>query len=422
MSTLQVSLAAAGVLLLALIVAFNAWQHWRRAPRPPQQPSASPNAAAPQSTPVTAADAPRVTASDHNTQRFEPAIAEPHAAVQLVGEPRPQTAFEALGHVGASAGELTQQSAADAFNALDMAAERNKEPSLDAPAAAAFASAGAGAAQHGAILHSLIDALATMDFAQPVAGEALLMVAPTTSRAGNKPFRVEAFNAASNDWESIRVGQRYTKVRAGVQLANRLGALNSIEFSEFAAKVTQMADGLGASAALPDMMQEVRRAAELDHFAAQNDVQLDFWLRAQQSGGWSVAFVQQHAQALGFETSNVDGRWVLPSPQLGGAPVLTLSIDPQAVLPEQLPHSAIYEVQLGLDVAQVPQSEHPLRQLHQVAIALCSRMGAVLCDQNGQVVDDAALQVIAPRLDEIYAQLAARDLAAGSALARRLFS
>ena len=45
-----------------------------------------------------------------------------------------------------------------------------------------------------------------------------------------------------------------------MQLANRTGALNEIEFSEFVAKVQRFADALGATPDVPDMLQEVARA------------------------------------------------------------------------------------------------------------------------------------------------------------------
>lgn len=417
MSTLQISLAAAGIFLLALIVAFNAWQHWRRAPRQPKKPARSPDSSAAQA-----------------AGRFDPALDEADSARLApptegndaqTARPRPKSTFEAPELFAADAtspasgnDSAREPSLDGAPEPVTAAASMGVEPNLDTSASLS------APAQHGssAVLHPLIDALATIEFAQPVAGETLLMVGPATSRAGSKPFRVEAHNAASDEWESIRVGQRYERLRAGVQLANRLGALNEIEFSEFAAKVSHMADSLGAHAVLPDMLQEVRRAAELDHFAAQNDVQLDFWLRVQQGAAWSAAFVEQHAQALGFVPSGVPGRWLLPAPQSGNAPVLTLSIDAQAAQSEQPQHNAVYEVQLGLDVPQVPQTEQPFAQLHHVAVSLCAQMNAVLCDQNGQPMGDAALQVIAPQLEEIYERLAAHNLSAGSPLARRLFS
>jgi len=63
---------------------------------------------------------------------------------------------------------------------------------------------------------------------------------------GSKPFAVEAQSTATGEWESPRAGQRYRALQAGVQLANRSGAINDIEFSEFVVKVQAFADAVGA--------------------------------------------------------------------------------------------------------------------------------------------------------------------------------
>jgi hypothetical protein len=70
----------------------------------------------------------------------------------------------------------------------------------------------------------------------------------------------------------------------------------------------------------------------------------------------------------------------------------------------------------------VAPAEQPFARLREVAMALCEAMDGVLCDQEGNPLPAMALDAIAADLEALYAQLAARDLAAGSALARRLFS
>jgi hypothetical protein len=70
----------------------------------------------------------------------------------------------------------------------------------------------------------------------------------------------------------------------------------------------------------------------------------------------------------------------------------------------------------------VAPAQQPFARLREVATALCEAMDGVLCDQEGHPLPVMALDAIAADLEALYAQLAARDLAAGSALARRLFS
>ena len=56
------------------------------------------------------------------------------------------------------------------------------------------------------------------------------------------------------------------------------------------------------------------------------------------------------------------------------------------------------------------------------AIGLAASMDGLITDDNGQVIRAEALDVIGADLEQLYDTLEARDLAAGSLQARRLFS
>lgn len=77
---------------------------------------------------------------------------------------------------------------------------------------------------------------------------------------------------------------------------------------------------------------------------------------------------------------------------------------------------------LSLDVPQVPRGEQPFARLREVATALCQAMDGVLCDQDGNPLPAMAMDAIAADLEQLYDVLDQRELSAGSALARRLFS
>ena len=85
-------------------------------------------------------------------------------------------------------------------------------------------------------LDPLIDAIATLRLDTPVSGDLALAHLPPSRRAGTKPFLIEGLNATTNEWELPAAGQRYSEFQAGVQLANRSGALDQIEYSEFVQK------------------------------------------------------------------------------------------------------------------------------------------------------------------------------------------
>ncbi len=270
-------------------------------------------------------------------------------------------------------------------------------------------------------LDALIDVITPIAPETEVHGEAALAALPGTRRVGSKPFAVEGLNTLSRHWEAPVAGQRYEAFQAGVQMANRSGALNEIEFSEFVAKTQAFCDAVGGTPDFPDMIEEVARARELDQFASGHDAQLGFTLRARRAA-WSPGYVQQHAARLGFVPGALPGRMVLPAVGAGLPPVLSLGFDTQAALAEDPDQAAVREVSLSLDVAQVDRSEQPFVRLREVAQAMAQAMEGMVTDDNGQPLARETMDAIGGSLEGLYDTLQDRDLAAGSALARRLFS
>lgn len=273
-------------------------------------------------------------------------------------------------------------------------------------------------------LDALIDVIApiVLDGTHAVvSGEAALAAMPATRRAGSKPFAIEGMNANTQTWETPQPGQRYSGFQAGVQLANRSGALNEIEFSEFVVKTQAFADAWVATADFPDMLDAVARARELDQFASAHDAQLGFTIRACHAS-WSTGFVQQHAARLGFVPGALPGRMVLPAATDGAAALLVLSFDAQAALAEDSTQAAVRDVALHLDVAQVDRAEQPFERMRHAAQALATAMDGLVTDDNGRSLTPEVMDAIGAELGGLYDALEQRDLAAGSLLARRLFS
>jgi hypothetical protein len=302
-----------------------------------------------------------------------------------------------------------------------MGGEPVPAPESVATAAVARAEARLAPVRRSVRLDALIDAIATLSVEAPVAGERVLPHLPGANRVGTKPFFIEGLNSETGEWETIASNARYGEFQAGVQMANRHGALNEIEFSEFVQKLETFAQAIGASTDLPDMLESVARARELDAFASQHDAQLVALLRAN-SVAWSVGYVQQAAQRHGFVPGAVPGRLVLPAADEGAPPVLVLSFDAQAALADDPGHAAVRELALGLDVAQTEELVEPFSAWHGVARKLADDLDAAIVDDQGQTITLHAFSAIHAELTRLYEALAARDLAAGSTGARRLFS
>jgi hypothetical protein len=118
----------------------------------------------------------------------------------------------------------------------------------------------------------------------------------------------------------------------------------------------------------------------------------------------------------------VPGRLVLPGTEEGAPPVLTLSFDSQAALADDPNQAALRDVTLSFDVPQTDPASEPFVAWQASAQALSLGMDAAIVDDNGHPLGAESFAVIGSELTRLYDELAARDLAAGSAAARRLFS
>ena len=398
-SPLQLGLILLGLLLLVLLVLWNSWKTRRNTPKQP------------------------------DSQFFAPGAAG-GSGVRTQDGDRRDPVFDSLpaGHGGFAADPAHSPSPPPLADVDPMEAPPAGPAAaapLQAGGAAAFTSSAPTTASHAGerrpVLDPLIDVVATINLDVPMSGEAVLQALPPTRRVGSKPFAVEGQPAGAQDWSAVQAGARYAVLQAGVQMANRTGALNEIEFSEFVVKTQAFADALGAACEFPEMLHEVARARELDQFASDHDAQLGLHVHAQASS-WSPGYVQQQATRLGFTAGPIPGRMVYAAADAGLPPLLTLSFDTQAALAEDPTQAALREVSLSLDVPQVDRAARPFAKMREVAIGLASAMEGVVTDERGQRLPPAAMDQIQTEVERLYDKLDGRDLSAGSPLARRVFS
>lgn len=321
------------------------------------------------------------------------ALAQDEVAIAHAGEARPQ-ADDAAG-----------------------AADAKREPTL----------IGADAAGRGAstvsslppvIVDRRIDCVVVLDPSEPVPGERVIPQAIRFRRAGSKPVYVEGRDAEGH-WGSLRPGVLYHALRAAVQLANRSGPLNEVEFSEFAGEVHRLADALDAAVEFPEMADIVQMGRELDGFAAQCDAQLSINVLSD-SAPWSGSYVQAVASQDGLLLSRDGTRFVKLDAKQN--PVFTLTFEGTNFLRDDLTYKGGHMITLLLDVPVADEDILPWRLMCDYARSLGQRIGARVVDDQRRVLPDASLQAIDERLMTLYARLEQAGLPAGSPAARRLFS
>ena len=439
MSTLQIGLAIAGGVVLAGVVAHSTWTSRRNKPRQaeplPQETAIEPSG---YKADYNQPQEPSFDVISSDALHHEPEVA--HRSVSPTyatsGSLDPVTDMarsmmeEATAHAQrvpdeAEMARIAESKAAAAKVAAERAVLQAEQASVAMTPAVAkvmeSATSDLPQPEKRPALDVLIDVIAAVEIDSPVSGDAALAAMPATRRVGSKLFSLEGLNTETGLWEHPRNGQRYSAFQSGVQLANRTGPLNEIEFSEFVTKTQVFADAINAAPEFPDMLEEVGRARELDSFASAHDAQLSFTLKATKAA-WSPGYVQQNAARLGFIAGVLPGRMVVPAPVHGLPPILGLTFDSQAAMSEDPTQSAIYELTLSLDVPQVDRKEEPYARMIQTAYELARVMDGAISDDNGQPLSETAIGAIARDLLALYDTLDGRDLSAGSPQARRLFS
>jgi len=287
-----------------------------------------------------------------------------------------------------------------------------------------------GPPETGGGLDPLIDAIVPLT-PEPglsaIPGSAVLAALPRSRRIGSKPFSFEGQNQITGLWECPQPGQYYRKFRAGVQLANRAGALNAREFSEFASKVQAFSEAIGVRPQFPDQDDQLERARSLDAFAAAHDQQMVFLVCARQTP-WAANIIKLHAGWQGFiYRPQMPGQMLLPAvgEDYNATPtplLLLIYADPATAASNDLEQTALSYFSLSFDVAHIPRDENVFERLASITRTLCQEMDGVLCDPDGNPLSEEDMQIIAESLETLYDIFEQHKLPAGAALTKRLFS
>ena len=429
MDELTLGLIGAGAVVVGGVVVYNAWQGAkvrRRMPRPmPEEAAEAMNRperdeelpfiepvrqpvrrepAVPAATAAAAAAAGEVARVEPTFGGAAPADMPADLQAEATGvEPSAEPAES----VDAVAGEDTVPAAAHDTHAE---AAEPVEPVL--PAATTISSAPP------AIVDRRIDCIVPIRLNGLLPGDKILPAAQRLRRAGSKPVHIEG-KPEGGQWELLQNGVRYEELRAAAQLANRSGALNELEFSEFVTGVQQFADAIDGAPEFPDMMETVAMARELDAFAAQCDAQLSINVMSD-GAPWSANYVQAVASQDGLLLSRDGTRFVKLDAKQN--PVFMLQFGDTNFLRDDLTYKGGNMITLVLDVPVAEEDILPFRLMCDYAKSLSERIGARVVDDSRRPLPESTLVAIDQQLMKLYAKLEEAGIPAGSPVTRRLFS
>ena len=291
----------------------------------------------------------------------------------------------------------------------------------DAPARIepTFVSKPADATAAGGTLDVRIDFIAVLEAGQTVPGEAVSAAIVDSQATPAKAVHWEGHNRQTARWEPLAASGEYQRLRVGLQLADRKGAVSQSNLEEFSTMVHAVADAIGGNHTPADAAAALQRARQLDALCADVDVQIGLNLISR-GGAFPGTRIRALAEAHGLALER-DGRFHRRDDS--GVELYTLCNMEEAVFSaEGMKEFATKGLTLLFDVARVPEGVSAFDRFVEFAHTLADALSAAVVDDNRQRLDDAALAKIRAQLQALYASMEQQGIPAGSALALRLFS
>jgi hypothetical protein len=268
----------------------------------------------------------------------------------------------------------------------------------------------------GGLIDDEIHAVVTLEPDNLLSGERAWSLLHPFRHAGRQP--VMLVGVRGDLQEPIRAGQRYEAVLVAVQLANRSGPLNEIEWSEFVAALQHVCEQIPASCEVPDMRETTTRARALDAKCVPLDAQIGINLTTTHSV-WSGVHVADLAREHGL-ILRPDGRFHALD-ERGVTLFVLQNGDGGAFRADTLESQQTSRLTLLLDVPRAPQAQHPFERLVDFANTLSTALDAAIVDDQSHLLTPASLASIGKQIDPVYEKLAAAGMAAGSSRALALF-
>lgn len=277
----------------------------------------------------------------------------------------------------------------------------------------AMAQAQVGAGRDSPLITSKTDCIAVLRFVQPIAVERVVGLAQSFRRSGSKPvaFEVAVSSAESSadveaNWVTPRAGTLCSAARFGLLLANRLGPLNALEYSDFAQKAREIATSLGVGVDIPDMASTLASARELDAESAQLDATICLNIDAGEVLGPSQLASLAGPLAVSERGNN---RYARLGPR--GETLFSVSLGERS-----------NRLSFLLDLPRVDPSAQAFPAMLECARIAARRLPGRLVDDEGRTLSDRAIDQIARGIESRQQALQLAGLQAGSPAALRVFN
>ena len=296
--------------------------------------------------------------------------------------------------------------------------EPGLEESIGAPPAAAARNDGGSPDPEDT---SAIDCVAEFETKKAIPARRIVELARDSLAGIQKPLTLSGQNSDFLHWEPlIEEGKNgYRRFRMGVQLVDRQGAITADGLSAFHLAIRNLAEELSANVRIPDMEETLETAKKLDAFAESVDIQISVNVIAGDEV-FQGNSLKHLAETEGM-TLESDGRFVgrdaegviLYSLINGEAPVFS---------GESVKTLKTRGITFLLDVPRTVCAERAFEQMVSLARRFAETLKGTLADDRGHEVSEASLEPVREQIVRCQSAMKKGGLPPGGELARRLFS
>lgn len=406
MSTLQVALIVAGVLLVVGVIVYNRWQERRVRER-------SQAAMQAQRDEVRGRVEPTLRGSDDEGT----AVAAPVAVTATA--PRPGTQVEHDPHWRPPMDEVVRIEdrlpPAEALGEIDDEVPPDPGGLPDMPRARSVSSPTTVAAPD-----PDIETIVTLQPVKPVG--AGMLAAGLHARLG-KPVRWYGRRDGHASWQRLGTESRgeYNEIAGCMLLADRNGPATQLQIEAFQKLAGEIAASLPGAFNGLSAADEADRAEALDRLCAELDMQIGLTVRKVPPATIAGTRLRGVAEAAGFRLAPT-GRFEFVQDDTGAVLFTLQSLTDEAFTLESLRQGATPGVVFLLDVPRVADPPRAFDQMKLAAKRMALTVGGELVDDNGRPLNDAGLATIREQVVAADDALGRHNIEPGSPRALKLFT
>ena len=411
MSSLQLGLVVAGILLVLGVILYNRWQERRVRARIDAAFSAGQakaGAARRRVEPALRGDGD----SDESAAGSAEAVVSTSAlpGTEVAHDPDWRPPMDAI--VGPA--DIGDAAAMPAAAAADKDMPADAQPVSPRPRGATFSAPTVAAPD------ADIETIVTVQPTRPATAGALS--SGLHARIG-KPVRWYGRREPRGPWQRLGTDSRgeYGEFAACMLLADRNGAATGAQIETFQKLVGDIAASLPGAFTVSPVAEEAQRAEALDRLCAELDMQIGLTVRKSPPATIAGTRLRGVAEAAGFRLAPT-GRFEWVQDDTGAVQFTLQNVTDEAFTVDSLRTGATGGVVFLLDVPRVADPPRAFDHMKLAAKRMAQTVGGELVDDNGRLLNDAGLAAIREQVAAADAALRRYNIEPGSPRALKLFA